>query len=350
MAPMKTQVRCRASWESKRIAYGLKAGVFVSCFAVFGGTTYAYGSEADRSKPRNFPSKPIRVLVGASAGGGTDLVARLIGRKLADNWGTTVVIDNRAGGAGVVAMNILAQAPADGHTISIAGNSLILAGAQGKAASDIRSTIDGVVQLTSQPYLLVVNPALPIKSVSDLVALAKSRAGSLNYGSSGTGSPIHLGTELLCALAGIKAAHIPYKGIGPALIDAMTGQIHFLLSNGIAAAPHLNGGKLKAVAVTTLTRTSFFPHLPTIAESGIPGYEHNNMYAVYAPVAVNPAILKAFNGEFSRIVNSQAIREKLAADGAEAAAPMAQGAFRALYLREIGKWQRFIRESRLTLE
>lgn len=347
---MKTQFQCLASTEGKRITAGLKAGALISCFALFGGTAPAYGSDADPSRPRNYPGKPIRVLVGASAGGGTDLIARLIGRKLADNWGATVVIDNRAGGAGVVAMNILAQAPPDGHTISIAGNSLILAGAQGKAASDIRATIDGVVQLTSQPYLLVVNPGLPIKSVNDLVALAKRKAGSLNYGSSGTGSPIHLGTELLCSLAGIKAVHIPYKGVGPALIDAVTGQIHFLLSNGIAAAPHLNSGRLKAVAVTTRARTSLFPNLPTIAESGIPGYEHNNMYAVYAPVAVSPAILKALNGEFSRIMNSQEIRDKLAADGAEAAAPMAQGAFRALYLREIDKWQKFIKESRLTLE
>jgi tripartite-type tricarboxylate transporter receptor subunit TctC len=347
---MKTRVRCLASWEGKRITYGLKAGVLISCFAVFGGTAHAYGAEADRNRPRLFPSKPIRVLVGASAGGGTDLVARLIGRKLSENWGTTVVIDNRSGGAGVVAMNILAQAPADGHTISIAGNSLILAGAQGKAASDIRATIDGVVQLTSQPYLLVVNPTLPIQSVRDLVAYAKSRAGSLNYGSSGTGSPIHFGTELLCSMAGIKTVHIAYKGVGPALIDAMTGQIQFLLSNGIAASPHLKSGKLKAIAVTTLTRTPFFPQLPTIAESGIPGYEHNNMYAVYAPVAVNPAVLKVLNGEFSRIVNSQEIRDKLAADGAEAAPPMAQGAFRDLYLREIDKWKRFISESRLTLE
>jgi tripartite-type tricarboxylate transporter receptor subunit TctC len=336
-------------WMQRRTILKLN-GVWALCLVFMASPTHAYGSEADRSIARNYPTKPIRILVGASAGGGTDLVARLIGRKLGENWGTTVVIDNRAGGAGVVAMNILAQAPADGHTISIAGNSLILAGAQGKAASDIRATIDGVVQLTSQPYLLVVNPALPIKSVRDLVAFAKSRAGSLNYGSSGTGSPIHLGTELLCSMAGINAVHIAYKGVGPALIDAMTGQIQFLLSNGIAAAPHLNSGRLRAIAVTTLARTSFFPQLPTVAESGIPNYEHNNMYAVYAPVSVNPAILKALNAEFSRIVNSQEIRGKLAADGAEAAPPLAQGAFRALYLREIEKWSRFIKESRLTLE
>ena len=329
---------------------GAQRGVWALSLVLVGSMTHAHGSEANRSVSRNYPTKPIRVLVGASAGGGTDLVARLVGRKLGENLGATVVIDNRAGGAGVVAMNILAQAPADGHTISIAGNSLILAGAQGKAASDIRATIDGVVQLTSQPYLLVVNPALPVKSVRDLVAFAKSRAGFLNYGSSGTGSPIHFGTELLCSMAGIKAVHIAYKGVGPALIDAITGQIQFLLSNGIAAAPHLNSGRLKAIAVTTLTRTPFFPQLPTIAESGIAGYEHNNMYAVYAPVAVSPAILKALNGEFSRIVNSQEIRDKLAADGAEAAPPMEQGAFRALYLREIEKWNRFIKESRLALE
>jgi tripartite-type tricarboxylate transporter receptor subunit TctC len=143
--------------------------------------------------------------------------------------------------------------------MTIAGNSLILSGAQGKPARDIRATIDGVVQLTSQPYLVVVNPSLRVASVEELVALAKSKPGALNYGSSGTGSPIHLGTELLCAMAGVRVVHVAYKGLGPALVDALTGQIQFLLSNGIAAAPHLRSGKLKAIAVTTRTRTALFP-------------------------------------------------------------------------------------------
>lgn len=332
----------------------MKAIVRIGALALFvlfvGLPVDSSGSEPRSQRPHDYPSKPIRVLVGASAGGGTDLIARLIGRQLSENWGSTVVIDNRAGGSGVISMNILAQAPADGYTIAIAGNSLILAGAQGKAARDIRNTIDGVVQLTSQPYLLLVNPNLRVASLSELITLARSRPGSLNYGSSGTGSPIHLGTELLCAMAGLKAVHVPYKGVGPALTDAVTGQIHFLLSNGIAAAPHLKSGRLKALAVTTRNRTSLFPQLPTIAESGLPGYDHGNMYAVYAPAKVDPAILKALNGEFSRIVNSAEIKEKLSVDGAEAAPPMAQSEFHALYLREIAKWQTFIRDSRLNLE
>jgi tripartite-type tricarboxylate transporter receptor subunit TctC len=219
----------------------------------------ARAGEGAAERPQGYPGKPIRVLVGASPGGGTDVIARLIGRKLADDWGTTVVIDNRAGASGVVSINILAQAPADGYTMTIAGNSLILSGAQGKPARDIRATIDGVVQLTSQPYLVVVNPSLRVASVEELVALAKSKPGALNYGSSGTGSPIHLGTELLCAMAGVRVVHVAYKGLGPALVDALTGQIQFLLSNGIAAAPHLRSGKLKAIAVTTRTRTALFP-------------------------------------------------------------------------------------------
>lgn len=310
----------------------------------------AHAGQQEPRLPGKYPNKPIRVLVGASPGGGTDLIARLVGQKLAESWSATVIIENRAGGAGVISMNIMAQAAPDGYTISIAGNSLILTGAQGKLTYDIRTAFDAVVQLTSQPYLLVINPALPITSVKDLIAYAMSRPGTLNYGSSGTGSVIHLGTELMNSMARVKMTHVPYKGVSPALLDAVRGQIQVLLSNGIAAAPHLRSGKLKAIAVTTRERTRLFPDLPTIAESGVPGYELNNMYGVYAPAGVPRPILAALNREFSRIVNSADLKEKLAADGAEAAAPGSQAEFKKLYLGEIDKWERFIKTSGIKID
>lgn len=315
-------------------------------FLVFAcAVTLAHAGQQESRLPGNYPNKPIRILVGSSPGGGTDLIARLVGQKLAESWNATVIVENRAGGSGAISMNIMAQAAADGYTISIAGNSLILTGAQEKLTYDIRTAFDAVVQLTSQPYLLVINPALPIMSVKDLVAYAMSRPGTLNYGSSGTGSVIHLGTELMNSMAGVKMTHVPYKGISPALLDALRGQIQVLLSNGIAAAPHLKSGRLKAIAVSTRQRTRFLPDLPTIAESGVPGYDLSNMYGAYSPSGVPRPILAALNREFSRIVNSADVKERLAADGAEAAMPSSPAQFKNLYLSEINKWADFIRKS-----
>ncbi len=310
----------------------------------------AHAGEQAPKLPGGYPGKPIRILVGSSPGGGTDLIARLAGQKLAESWNATVIVENRAGGSGVISMNILAQAAADGYTLSIAGNSLILTGAQGKLPYDIRTAFDAVAQLTSQPYLLLVNPALPVQSVKDLLAYAMGRPGALNYGSSGAGSVIHLGTELMNSMAGVKMTHVPYKGVGPALLDAIRGQIQLLLANGIAAAPHLKSGRLKAIAVTTRQRTRLFPDLPTVAEAGVSGYELSNMYGVYSPSGVPRPIQSALNREFARIFNSAEVKERLAADGAEAAAASSPAQFRKLYLGEIDKWAIFIRSSGFSLD
>jgi tripartite-type tricarboxylate transporter receptor subunit TctC len=310
--------------------------------------TAAYAQQNARL-PGNFPNKPVRVLVGAAPGGGTDLVARMLVHKLSERWNANVVVDNRSGGAGIVSMNTLAQATPDGYTVIISGNSFIMIGAQHAVSYDIRTTFDAVVQLTSQPYLVVVNATIPVNSVQELIAYAKSKPGALNYGSSGTGSVIHLGIELLNAMVGVKMVHIPYKGIGPALVDAVGGQIQMLFSNGIAAAPHTRSGKLKALAVSSRNRMQLFPNLPTIAESGVPGYELDNMYALYTPVGVPPAILAAFNRDLSQIANTQEIKDKLAADGAEAAPPNSQAQFKTLYLKEIDKWEKFLKTSGIKL-
>jgi tripartite-type tricarboxylate transporter receptor subunit TctC len=310
----------------------------------------AHAGEPEPRLPGRYPSKPIRILVGSSPGGGTDVIARLVGQKLAENWNATVIVENRAGGSGVISMNILAQAAPDGYTICVAGNSLILTGAQAKLPYDIRTAFDAVAQLTSQPYLLVVNPALPVSSVKDLIAYAAARPGALNYGSSGTGSVIHLGTELMNSMAGVRMTHVAYKGISPALLDAIRGQIQLLLANGIAAAPHLKSGRLKAIAVSTGQRTRFFPDLPTIAEAGVPGFDLSNMYGVYSPAGMPRAVLAALNRELGRIVNSADLKERLAADGAEAAPPSSPEQFRSLYLSEVNKWAAFIRKSGLSLD
>jgi len=297
----------------------------------------------------DYPDKPVRILVGASAGGGTDLVARMLTQRLAERWNTNIIVDNRAGGAGIIAMNTVARAPADGYTAIISGNSFIMVGARRSVPYDIRATFDAVVQLTSQPYLVLVNSALPVRSVQELVAYVKQKPEGLNYGSSGTGSVIHLGVEFLGAMAGIKLTHVPYKGIGPAVNDAAAGHIQMLFANGIAAAGAMKSGRLKALAVTSKDRTQLFPNLPTVAESGLPGFELENMYGLYTPAGVPVAILARFNRDLSRIVNSPEIREKLSVDGAESAPPHTPAEFRARYLREIDKWEKFMKASGIKL-
>ncbi|MBI4191213.1 MAG: tripartite tricarboxylate transporter substrate binding protein [Betaproteobacteria bacterium] len=326
-----------------KITSNILGATFIACLSVAGH------AQQKPQLPNNYPNKPIRVLVGAAPGGGTDLVARLLTQKLAERWNASIIVDNRAGGAGIVAVNIAAQAAPDGYTVIISGNQFITIGAQGAVPYDIRTTFDAVVQLTSQPYLVVVNATVPVNSVQELIAYAKSKPGMLNYGSGGTGTLQHLGVEILNSIVGVKMVHVPYKGVSPALIDAVSGQIQMLFSNGIAAAPYTKSGRLRAIAVTSRNRMQLFPTLPTVAESGVPGYELVNMYGLYAPVGVAPAILAAFNRDFSQIVNSQEFRDKLAADGAEAAAPNSPAEFRALYLREINKWEKFIKTSGIKL-
>ena len=250
------------------------------------------------------------MLVGAAAGGGTDLVARMLTQKLAERWNANIIVDNRGGGAGIVSMNTAARAPADGYTAIISGNSFIMIGAQRAVPYDIRTTFDAVVQLTTQPYLVLVNSALPVTTLKELIAYAKSNASPLNYGSSGTGSVIHLGVELLASMARVKLSTAPYKGIGPAVTDTAAGHIQMLFANGIAAAGASKSGRLRALAVTSRARTRFFPDLPTVAESGLPGYELDNMYALYTPAGVPRVILSRFNRDLSQIVNSPGDQEQ----------------------------------------
>ena len=299
------------------------------------------------SSTNAYPARPVRIVVGNPAGGGVDLVARLVGQKLGERWAQSVVIDNRPGAAGVISMDTVAGATPDGYTLLGGSGSMILLGVRKKVRYDIRRTFVPVAQMSTTPYLLVVAPSLPVKSVRELIAEAKAR--SLTYASSGTGSAVHLGMELFSSMAGVEMVHVPYKGSSQSLIDIAAGRVQLAITNIITAAPLVKGGKIQAIAVTSAKRTPSFPDLPTVAESGLPGYDVTNSYFLYAPEKTPIPILEKLNAELGAVTSAADVKQRLAAEGAEPGAPATLAQLKQSYLAQIELWQKFIDTSRLKL-
>ncbi len=320
--------------RSALAAASLIAGAaLVPCFAAQPQSAGAAG----------YPAKPIRFLVGNAPGGGIDITARAVGQKLTERWGKSVVVDNRPGASGMIALDVTTQAAPDGYTLLVTSGSLIAsAGAQKKLAYDVRKAFVPVTQLTSLVYMLLVNANLPVASVKDLVAHGRAKPGALAFGSSGVGGIGHLAGELFANKAGIKVVHVPYKGGGLVLADLISGQIQFGFTSTIAGMPHVRGGRLKGLGVTGLKRATAFPELPTIDESGLPGFELVNWYGLFGPAGTPQAIVGALHGEIRAALRTPEVQSAFAKDGAEATASAAPAAFATLLAREIENWSRFI--------
>jgi len=296
-----------------------------------------------------YPSKPIRVLVGFAPGGGSDILSRAVGQKLAENWKQPVVTDNRPGAGGTIALELAANATPDGYTLLvISGSQITNASLVTKVRFDLRTAYSPITQMTSQPYVLVSHPSVPAKSVKELIAHAKVNPGKLNYASSGTGSSAHLGMELFNSLAGTRMVHVPYKGSGQAFIDLLGGQVELLLASAISAGPHLKTGKLRALGVTSAKRAAGLPDLPTIAESGLRGFDVTGWYGLVAPAGTPAAILRSLNAEVGRILRSPDFEAKLAADGSEAV-PSTPPEFKTTITQEIEKWTRLVHTTGIKL-
>ncbi len=300
--------------------------------------------------PGNYPNKPIRVIVPASPGGGTDIVSRIVGQRLGERWGTAVVIENRGSAVGgVVGMDIAAKATPDGYTLlAVSASAVLNAALVNKTAVDQRVAFVPIVQLTTQPYLLAVPSSVPSQSVAEFVALAKAKPGALNYASAGNGSMSHLGGELFNSLAGVNLAHIPYKGTGPALTDLLGGQVQMLFAGGISVTPQIKSGRLRVLGQSALTRTRLLPNIPTIAESGLPGFELNGWYGWLAPTGTPPAIVQALNREVQQILRAPEMLEKFAGDGSEPASGSAEQ-LRELFNRDIDKWTKLFARMKVKL-
>lgn len=331
----------------------MKTGTSMSkaalCVLLAGVATAAHG-ERPSGLPGGYPAKSVRVLVGSSPGGGVDTITRGVAQKLSEQWGQSFVVENRTGGGGVLAVTLLAQAAPDGYTLYGGGSQVVTATPLRKVPFDTRVVLTPVVQMTSSWYFLLVHPSLPARSVQELVVLAKKRPGTLNYGSAGTGSASHLGGELFKFRTGIEVMHIPYKGNGQALIDLVSGQTQMMFTSTISGSPHVRSGKARGIAVTALKRLAAYPDVPTVSEAGVPGFELDNIYGIYAPAGIAPAILAALSREISQIIGSPEMKGRITADGAEASPPNSPAEFKERFAREIEMWEKFIRTSGIKVE
>ncbi|MBI4206862.1 MAG: tripartite tricarboxylate transporter substrate binding protein [Betaproteobacteria bacterium] len=289
-----------------------------------------------------YPSKPVRMLVGFPPGGPTDITARIAAEHLSSALRQQVIVDNRPGAGGTLAATLLASAAPDGYTVSLCANGEMA------IAPNLRDTLPydplrsfaPVSRIGASQLVLVVHPSVPARSVRDLVTLAKSKPGSINFASAGAGSTAHLAAELLKTMAGIEIVHVPYKGAGPALSELMGGQVQMLITGFSGALPHIKSGKLRALAVTGAARLATMPDLPTIGEA-VTGYEVTSWYGIIAPAATSRTIVARLQREIAAMVRKPEVGEKLAGLGIEPEGNTSQE-FAAQIKQEIAKWGKVI--------
>lgn len=298
-----------------------------------------------------YPTRPIRMIVPFPAGGATDIVARLVAQKLSEAWGQQVIVDNRGGAAGTIGSELAAKAPADGYTILVGTSSThaIAQSLYAKLPYDSVKDFVPVVGLATSTITLSAHPSVPAQNVKALIALAKARPDALSFASSGNGGVSHLVGEMFKAQAGIKMLHVPYKGDAPALADLVGGQVSLEFGTAVSFLPYIQSGKLKALAVTSQKRSAALPEVPTVAESGLKGFEALQWYGVFAPAGTPREIVARLNGETARILRTPEFRERLAKLASEALAGTPDE-FAAFQRAEIVKWGRVVKDSGARIE
>ncbi len=300
--------------------------------------------------PGAYPSKPIRVIVGTAPGGGMDIITRPVMQKLAEKWDAQIIIENKVSGIGsVVAMDYTAKAPPDGYTLVIGSSSTFLNAALViKVDYDVTRAFEPIALFTVSPFVMVVPNSSPAKNVREFLDYAKSKQGTLNYASSGTGSSGHLAGEWMKLAGGIDMTHVPYKGIGPGIVDLLGGRIDMLFATPTASIPHVRSGKLRAIAVTSGKRAKSLPDLQAISET-IPEFEINTWFGILAPAGTPQPIVGALNREINQIVNLPDIYKLLTTDGSETA-PMTPKEFGTMLSNGITKLDRVIKQTGIKLE
>lgn len=286
----------------------------------------------------SFPQRPVRMIIPYAPGGTTDIVGRIGARELGTMWNQPVVPDNRLGAGGNIATELVAKSAPDGYTLLLNTAAIAIAPNVYKNLQfDATKDFIAVSRLGFSPALVLVNPGVPAKSLSDLLALARAQPGKLNFGSSGTGASLHLATELFKTMAKVDMVHVPYKGSAPALTDLLGGQIQILFDALATALPLAKSGKVRALAVTTAERSPFAPDVPTISESGVKGYDFSIWYGIFAPAKTPAAVVTRLNGDIARAVQSPAVREQFAANGVTPKSDSLAG-FTADLQRELRLW------------
>lgn len=305
----------------------------------------------DQAHAQTYPSKSIRLIVPFPPGGPADILSRAIGQKLTDSWGQQVVVDNRAGAGGTIGSDLAAKGAPDGYTLlmGFVGTHAINPSLYSSLPYDNVKSFEPVSLVATATIILVLHPSLPAKSVKELIALAKSKPGELTFGSPGNGTPQHLAGELFNTMAGVKMTHVPFKGAVPAINDLLGGRISLIFSSAPPALPHVATGKLRALAVTSGKRSSVSPDLPTVAESGLPGFEVINWYGVLAPARTPKTIVEKLNTEIAKVTKMPDVKERLSSVGIEALSST-PAQFAAFIKEETAKWAKVVKFSGARLD
>jgi len=301
---------------------------------------------AGAQTPPNYPVKPIRMVVPFPPGGATDIMARGVAQRLTEVWGQPVVVDNRPGAGGNIGSELVAKAAPDGYTLEMGtvGTHAINPSLYSKMPYDHVKDFVPVILVAGVPNVLVVNPSVPANSMQELIAYAKANPDKLNFASSGSGTSIHLSGELFKVMAGVQMRHVPYKGSAPALQDLLGGQVQLMFDNLPPSLPQIKAGKLRALAVTTAVRAPALPDVPTIAESGLPGFEASSWFGVLAPAGTPPAIVTKLNAEIAKWLATPEAKEKMLAVGASIAGGTPEDFARHI-ATETAKWAKVVQES-----
>lgn len=288
---------------------------------------------------QTYPSKPVRIIVPFAPGGGSDFIARFMAQRLTESLGSQVIVENKPGAGGVIGIEQGIKSAADGYTLVLIASSYTVNPSVYKLNFDPVADITPVVQISQGPLLIVVNPSVPVKTAKDLIALAKSKPGEINFASPGQGSVIHMATEYFDSMARIKMNHIPYKGTGPALTDTISGQTAVLFSSTATALPHVKSGRLKPIGVTTAKRLPALPEVPTVAESGLPGYEVVLWHGLIGPKGLPKAVVDRINGDVNKSLSLKETTAQLENDGVAPAGGTPEQ-FAAQIKKEIGVWRK----------
>ncbi len=304
------------------------------------------------SAQAGFPNKSIRMVVPSAPGGGTDIIARLIAQGLFESWGQSVVVDNRGGGGGIPAVTLVAkQSAPDGYTMLLGsvGHLSFAPAIERSLAYDPRKDLAPVSLAAVQPFVIAAARGFAPNNIQELIAAAKAKPDSITYGTGGSGSATHLGVELLAMNSGIKLVHVAYKGSNPAVTAAMSGEIQIALAGLATLLPHVKANRLKALAVTGAKRTQFAPEVPTVAESGVPGYAYDVWYGLVLPGGTPRAIVNKTSAEIARLLASGEVSKRFAAAGVEPTTNSPE-AFAAMIAQEIPKWQKVVKEAKIRVE
>jgi tripartite-type tricarboxylate transporter receptor subunit TctC len=319
-------------------------------FSTCACATLAQAQATSTGSGQDYPAKPIRMVAPFAPGGATDILARVIGQKMSERFGQAVLIDNRTGAGGNIGAEVVSKAVPDGYTLLLGGvPHAISMSLYKKLGYDLSKDLAPVAMIATFPSAIVLHPSLPVKSVKDLIALARTQPAQLNFGSAGNGSPNHLALELFSAMARVKMTHVPYKGTGQMVIDLVAGQLQLASMGFPTALQNVKAGKLRVIAVTSASRSPLLPEIPTVAENGLPGFDVTSWYGLFAPAALSADVANKLNADVAMMVGAPEVKERLAQLGAEPAR-LTPDEFGRYVKGEVARWAKVVRESGARLD